>query len=182
MDAEALPAEAHMLIDRLSLQPHPEGGWFRETFRSPSVVSSAWLHESGGTHDRPDSDAAAWLQSRPADRSARPLMTSILFMLTRGDRSQVHRLRWDEIWLHHRGDNLILRAGASCDGQGRIEDARAEVLGQGPQATFQALVPRGWWQEAEVEPGPHGFALVACVVSPGFEFADLEMHPAVGGG
>jgi hypothetical protein len=178
MDVDSLPKEARVLIDRLSLQPHPEGGWFRETYRSSRIISLASLRQSGITDDRPATQATRWLQSPAAGASERPLITSILFLLTTGDRSWVHRLRSEELWLHHRGDNLLLRIGPSCGGGGHIADARAELLGQGPQAAFQAVVPRGWWQEAEVEPGPHGFALVACVVSPGFEFADFEMHPA----
>ena len=48
-------------------------------------------------------------------------------------------------------------------------------MGQGEQARLQAIVPPGWWQTAEALPGPFGYALMACVVAPGFDFADFEI-------
>jgi predicted cupin superfamily sugar epimerase len=178
MNATALPVEARVLIDRLSLQPHPEGGWFRETYRSRRIISPSMLRGAAVETTGRASDAARWLDSAGTDASERSLLTSILFLLAGGDRSRLHRLRSEELWLHHDGDSLILRSGASCDEAGRIIEPRVDVLGRGPQAAFQAAVPRGWWQEAELEPGPHGFSLVACVVAPGFQFGDFEIHPA----
>jgi predicted cupin superfamily sugar epimerase len=178
MNATTLPVEARALIDRLSLRPHPEGGWFRETYRSPRIISPSVLRDEAAETTGPASDAARWLQSAGTDASERSLVTSILFLLAGGGRSRLHRLRSEELWLHHAGDSLILRSGASCDEAGRIIEPRVDVLGQGSQAALQAVVPCGWWQEAELEPGPHGFSLLACVVVPGFQFGDFEMHPA----
>ncbi|WP_338465930.1 cupin domain-containing protein [Novosphingobium sp. ZN18A2] len=70
--------EAHKLIARLNLQPHPEGGHFRETWRAPA----------------PDGDRAA--------------STAILFLLATGERSHWHRVDADEIWMWHAGDPLLL--------------------------------------------------------------------------
>ena len=126
------------LIDSLRLEPHPEGGYFRETFRSAVEV--------------------------PAYGGTRSAVTSILFLLPTGARSRRHRVRSDELWLHQQGDPLRL----TIDGDDRI-------LGQGDGAQLQAAVPAGAWQSAEALRGGHGYALVGCVVAPGFDFEDFEM-------
>ena len=140
-------------IDRLELVPHPEGGWYRETFRSPVVFEQAAL---------------------PAGYpGARVAMTSILFLLPTGARSRWHRVRSEELWMHHRGD--ALRLGITASPPARADAIREIRLGQGEGAAFQALVPAGQWQQAEALPGEAGFALAGCVVTPGFEFEDFEM-------
>jgi predicted cupin superfamily sugar epimerase len=141
------------LIERYSLGPHPEGGWYRETWRSDVVLPREAL---------------------PAGYSGdRCMMTSILYLLPSGVRSRLHRVRSEELWLHHQGDDLSLGIGAT---RAVAEDpASAILLGQGESAALQAIVPPGDWQQAETRPGPFGYALVACVVAPGFEFADFEM-------
>ena len=48
-------------------------------------------------------------------------------------------------------------------------------LGQGSDALLQVMVPAGEWQKAEAIAGPTGFALVGCIVAPGFDFDDFEM-------
>ena len=126
------------LIDTLRLEPHPEGGYFRETFRSAVEL--------------------------PAYGATRSAVTSILFLLPTGARSRRHRVRSDELWLHQQGDPLRLT----------IAD-EARLLGQRDGALLQAAVPAGVWQSAEALPGPHGYALVGCVVAPGFDFVDFEM-------
>lgn len=68
----------HPLVAALDLAPHPEGGWYRETFRQPSP--------EGG----------------------RGLATAILFLLDRGDRSHWHRVDAAELWLWHAGSPLVL--------------------------------------------------------------------------
>ena len=70
---------ARALIERLALQPHPEGGWYRETWRAPAP---------------PEERAAA---------------TAIHFLLETGQRSHWHRVDASEIWLWHAGDPLALR-------------------------------------------------------------------------
>lgn len=145
-------------IDRLGLVVHPEGGWYRETYRSDVVLPREALPVG-----------------YPGDRA---LMTSILYLLPAGMRSRWHRVRSEELWLHHCGDEL--RLGISVDRPRaplrREEDATDEILlGQTERSRFQAIVPPGHWQEAETLPGEAGFALVGCVVAPGFEFEDFEM-------
>jgi len=147
--------DVDQLIDRLGLEPHPEGGWYRELHRSDWRLPRSALPT--------------------ACRGPRPLMTSILFCLPAGTRSRPHRLAAEELWLHHLGDGLRLHVGSS---PGSAEGDPGHVLhrlGADDEAAFQVVVPRGAWQWADVEPGPTGFALVACVVSPGFDFDDFEM-------
>jgi predicted cupin superfamily sugar epimerase len=124
------------------LRPHPEGGWFRETYRSPTV-----FHPLGYAGPRPSA-------------------TAILFALHPGERSAVHVVLSDELWLWHAGGELRLRVGE--------EDVRL-----GPGAP-QALVPGGVGQSAE--PAGDEPVLVSCVVSPGFDFADFRLvePPAAG--
>ncbi len=129
---------AQHLMTALKLKPHPEGGFYRETHRSQAKVEA-----HGGL------------------RSA---VTSILYLLPAGHRSRLHRVKSDEVWMHHQGDDLKLI----------IADEEV-ILGQDPPALFQVTVAGGSWQEAEPLPGPHGFVLVGCVVAPGFDFEDLEM-------
>ncbi len=141
------------LIERLALIAHPEGGWFRETWRSEVVLKQAAL--PGGYPDD------------------RVVMTSILFLLPTGMRTRCHRVRSEELWLHHQGDDLQLLIRATRNDPG---DTPGEIrLGQGSEARLQAVVPPGRWQQAEALPGPFGYVLVGCVVAPGFEFADFEM-------
>lgn len=130
---------AQQLIETLRLQPHPEGGYYRETHRSTQTVAA-----HGGQ---------------------RAAVTSILFLLPAGQRSRPHRVKSDEVWMHHQGDDLLLRIGN-----------QTVVLGQDAPAHFQATVPADVWQSAEPLDGPHGFVLVGCVVAPGFDFQDFEME------
>jgi hypothetical protein len=141
------------LIDRLELAPHPEGGWYRETWRSPNRVAQDAL---------------------PADYSGpRSVMTSILFLLPTGASSALHRVKSEELWLHHQGDDVALGIGATLAAASEL--GNRVRLGQGAAASLQVIVPGGEWQTAEAMPGDAGYALVGCVVAPGFDFADFEM-------
>ena len=115
-------ADARRLIDALGLAAHPEGGWFREVFRSPERIGREGLPERFPT--------------------ARSLATSILYLLAAGERSCFHRLRADELWCHHAGGAMhlhLLERGAS----------RTLVVGGD---TPQACVPHGTWFAAEPAP------------------------------
>jgi hypothetical protein len=137
------------LVRALALAPHPEGGHYREIFRSPALVTPA-----GG-------------------RGERRALTVIHFLLAAGDFSRWHRLDADEVWVHLEGDGIRLR----------LLDAAAPQLREvtlGPAAdggVALQVIPAGTWQTAE----PRGaFGLAACLVAPGFEFADesyLESDP-----
>jgi predicted cupin superfamily sugar epimerase len=137
------------LAEQLDLQPHPEGGWFRETWRSPVSF-------------RPE--------GYPGQRSA---ATAIYFLLHPGERSRWHVVRSDELWSWHRGGPLALRLGGAGD---EPAAARTVVLGGDVDAGEQpqVLVPGGAWQcAAPAGPAP---VLVSCVVAPGFDFADFRLR------
>ncbi len=123
-----------------NLAPHPEGGFYRETYRSATRV-------------QPD----GW----PAPRA---LGTSILFMLPEGVRLVRHRVRGDELWLWQGGGAIALEIDNAVKLVGPDRAAGHEL---------QVLVPGGAWQSATSVAGE--WSLVACIVLPGFEFADLDM-------
>jgi predicted cupin superfamily sugar epimerase len=137
------------LAAALGLAPHPEGGWYRETWRS-------------GVSSIPDGYPGA-----------RASATAIYFVLGPGEESSWHRVRSAELWLWHAGGPLVLRLG----GDGERPGDRPVELSLGPDVAAgecpQAVVPPGTWQSAR----PMGDAevLVSCVVSPGFDFADFEL-------
>ena len=131
--------EARALIDLLGLAPHPEGGWYRETWRA---------------------DAAA---------GERASATAILFLLEAGQRSHWHRIDATELWLFHAGSALLLRTAAADAGPVAEVRLGADVrAGEQPQVR----IAPGAWQSAEAD---RGWALVSCVVSPGFEFAGFTL-------
>lgn len=134
--------------EALGLLPHPEGGWFRETWRAgPSYTPDGY----------------------PGERAA---ATGIYFLLPPGEESMWHAVRSDEVWLWHRGGPLTLLLGGTGDrpGQARTVTVGPDVeRGQVPQA----LVPAGCWQAAR--PAGAEEALVSCVVAPGFDFQDFRV-------
>ena len=148
------PSDIQALVQRLRLEPHPEGGFFRETYRSPENVPGASLPARFG-----------------GDRS---LSTAIYFLIGPGDFSAFHRIRSDETWHYYSGSSpLIVHMLDSTFGYRRIR------LGNRPEAgdVFQDTVPTGVWFASEPE-DPAGYALVGCTVSPGFDFRDFELANA----
>jgi len=138
------------LAEQLDLRPHPEGGWFRETWRAPVSF-------------RPD--------GYPGWRSA---ATAIYFLLQPGEQSRWHVVRSDELWCWHSGGPLTLRlggAGQEPEGDGAVVLGNDLAAGQQPQA----LIPGGVWQRAT--PAGQAPVLVSCVVAPGFDFADFRLGP-----
>lgn len=142
--------DAQYWIDTLKLQPHPEGGYFRETYRSPLPIPQTAL---------PPSFAG--------DRSA---STAIYFLLRGEDFSAFHRIASDEMWHFYAGDPLSVYA---IDSDGQSIEIR---LGPNPERgeVFQFVVPAGCWFGSCLT-RPDTFALVGCTVAPGFDFADFEM-------
>lgn len=141
-----MPATRPPLAEQFDLQPHPEGGWYRETFRSATTI-------------RPEGYAG--------ERAA---ASAIYFLLHPGEESAWHVVRSDELWFSHAGGPLTLRLGGDGDQPGA---ETVITLGVGAGQVPQALVPAGVWQAAA--PAGDEFVLVSCVVSPGFEFADFRM-------
>jgi uncharacterized protein len=142
------------LAEQLDLRPHPEGGWFRETWRSPVSF-------------RPD-----------GYDGPRAAATAICYLLQPGEESRWHAVRSDELWFWHRGGPLALRFGGNGE---RPELGDVVMLGADVTAGEQpyALVPGGTWQSAA--PAAGELALVSCVVAPGFDFADFRLVAPAGG-
>lgn len=133
------------LVASLDLRPHPEGGHYREVFRSGHTVVL-----QGG------------------QRSA---ATSIYYLLAEGAYSAWHRIDADETWYFHAGTPLALHV-LQPDG-GLVTHRLGNPLNQS-DAVFQATVPAGCWFAAELL-HVGDFALVSCAVAPGFEFAGFEL-------
>jgi len=146
-DVSGLPRPP--LAAQLDLQPHPEGGWFRQTWRS--------------THE---------FNPQGYD-GARSSATAIYFLLHPGEESHWHVVRSDELWFWHGGGALRLRLGG--DGTAPAGEPTTVLLGTDLAAGQrpQALVPGGVWQAAA--PVGDQPVLVSCVVAPGFEFADFRL-------
>jgi predicted cupin superfamily sugar epimerase len=140
------PATAREWIERLALVPHPEGGWYRETYRSSERVEAAALPSRFG--------------------GARVLSTAIYYLLRAGDRSALHRIKSDEIWHHYAGDAVTLWVLEA--------PGVARQLRLGGDGLPQVTVPAGAWYGARVADGGD-YALMGGTVAPGFEFADFEL-------
>jgi predicted cupin superfamily sugar epimerase len=95
-------ARAQELIESLALVPHPEGGWYRQVFRSDEVVT------------------------RQTDGAQRSALTTIYFLLVEGMHSAWHRVRSDEVWHFYEGDALELLARADEDDTPRAVRLDAE--------------------------------------------------------
>lgn len=113
--------EARTIIEKLGLAPHPEGGWYRETWRADAAPGM----RAGGT--------------------------AILFLLDAGERSHWHRVDADELWLWHAGLPLDLRIASAEHGTVETLVLGGDVLaGQVPQARVPAgewqatEAPNGW--------------------------------------
>ena len=140
------PAE---LIDLLDLRPHPEGGHYAEIYRSADEVA-------------------------PADgRGVRPAITTIYFLLRRGEMSRWHRVSSDEVWNFYEGGGLELLRLAPDPAD--LETIRLGPVASGGGTRPTATIPAGHWQAARLSGDGPPYALVGCTVGPGFDFADFTM-------
>ncbi|HVD98437.1 MAG TPA: cupin domain-containing protein [Cytophagaceae bacterium] len=132
-------------IEQLQLLPHPEGGYYKETYRCAELVSFARFEDK------------------------RTISTAIYFLLEGQNKSHLHRIKSDELWFFHEGDTLEIfcfsEKGIQCIKLGKN-------IFEGEQ--LQAVIPAGIWFGARVKDG-NGYALVSCTVAPGFDFRDFEM-------
>jgi predicted cupin superfamily sugar epimerase len=134
---------ATTLINELELRPHPEGGHYRELFRSTTMID-------------------------PGDgRAPRAALTGIYFLLARGQSSAWHRVASDEVWHIYEGDALeLLIAPPDLS---RVDRIRLDGIRPGSDGP-QHVVPAGWWQAARAL---GDYTLAGCNVAPGFDFADF---------
>ena len=140
---------AAQLIESHGLAPHPEGGFYRETYRDARLLPASAL---------------------PGFSGPRPASTAIHFLLPRGARSRLHRLKSDEVWHFHLGGPLHI---VSIAPDGAVADV---VLGADAASgeRLQHAVPAGHWFGAYPDAAAD-YAFVGCTVAPGFDFADFEL-------
>ena len=137
------------IIRELDLKPHPEGGYFRETYRSTLVIDP-WNAE----------DSA----------QKRNCSTCIYFLLTSNMFSAFHRIKQDEIWHFYQGSPLRLHMISPEGEYSTVSVGNNLDNGQTPQF----VVPKEYWFAGEtIDKG--GYSLTGCTVSPGFDFQDFEL-------
>lgn len=132
-------------IEKLNLLPHPEGGYYRETYRSDQVIKA-------GRFD-----------------AAKNVNTAIYFLLEGKNRSHFHRIKSDELWFFHAGDTLEILMMDKSGVKNILLGSNADR-----QESFQAIIPANHWFGARVK-DEKGYALVSCTVAPGFDFRDFEL-------
>ncbi|MEM7689217.1 MAG: cupin domain-containing protein [Pseudomonadota bacterium] len=138
---------AAALIEQLDLSPHPEGGWYRQTWAAPQTSAG----RAGGT--------------------------AILFLLQAGERSHWHTVDAEEMWIWQGGDPLTLRIAPSDAGPvetitlGGAVGAGQALQGLVPTGHWQAA------EALSPGSGDHGYSLVSCIVVPGFDFAGFTLAP-----
>ncbi|AFZ47688.1 protein of unknown function DUF985 [Cyanobacterium stanieri PCC 7202] len=144
---------AEYWIQKLELQKHPEGGYYRETYRSNDIIKKDGL------------------SSRAIEQ--RNSSTAIYYLLSEKDFSAFHRLKSDEIFHFYHGAPLQVHILTSSG------EYKSVLLGdtQGENPTFQLVINQGDWFASEVSQ-PNSYSLIGCTVSPGFDFSDFELASA----
>ncbi len=136
-------------IRNLELIPHPEGGYYRETYRAQESIAA------NGLPDR--------------FKGLRQFSTAIYYLLEGKQYSKFHRLKSDEMWHFYAGTGLVIY---SIDENGNLEKFELGAdFGKGER--LQVVIPAGHWFGAHVVK-PTSYALTGCTVSPGFDFGDFE--------
>ncbi|WP_298758348.1 cupin domain-containing protein [uncultured Psychroserpens sp.] len=138
------------IIKQLELQPHPEGGYFKETYRSSGEIKNDSLGDNYN--------------------GQRNYSTCIYFLLTSDNFSALHRIKQDEIW--HFYDGSPIRLHVISESGIHTEHLIGNDLNKGEVPQY--IVPSGCWFAAEVI-DKNAYSLVGCTVSPGFSFEDFEL-------
>ena len=142
--------DSQYFVSKLGLEPHPEGGYYKETFKSTEMIT--------------DQELTVHFEGK------RKLYTSIYFLLTSNNVSHFHRIKSDEVWYYHAGSPLTIHI---IDEKGEYSELKLGLnidKGEVPQA----LVPKHSIFASSVM-GEDTFSLVGCMVSPGFDFKDFEL-------
>ena len=141
------------LINKYEMLPHPEGGYYKETYKSVETIAKDALP-----------------QRFVADRH---FSTAIYFLLEQGNFSAFHKIASDECWHFYAGQTLLIYV---IHNAGNLEIIRLgnDILNG---ETFQYVVPAGCWFASEPSP-TSSYSFVGCTVAPGFEFEDFEMAKA----
>ncbi|MDW7693612.1 cupin domain-containing protein [Flammeovirgaceae bacterium SG7u.111] len=137
-------------VKKLELMPHPEGGYFKQTYISNEKIDKEAL---------PDRYAGK-----------RAFSTAIYFLIESGNFSAFHKIASDELWHFYYGDSMVVHI---IHPDGAREDIH---LGSNADEgeVFQAVVPAGTWFGSRMKEG-NEYALVGCTVAPGFDFEDFEL-------
>jgi predicted cupin superfamily sugar epimerase len=136
--------------EKLKLTPHPEGGYYREIYRSKEIIPANILPRRF--------------------RGSHCFSTSIYYLLEASEISVFHRIRSVEIFHFYDGSPLMLYM---IDKEGKLTTS---ILGNNPDDTekLQVLIPSETWLGARVmDEGL--YTLTGCTVSPGFDFNDFEI-------
>jgi uncharacterized protein len=140
--------KAKQYIKQLQLRKHPEGGYFREVYRSGERILPNHLPKRY--------------------RSSRNFSTSIYFLLEGKQFSSFHLLQSDELWHFYDGSTVLLYI---LNQKGELS---LKKLGRGEDCDLQITIEKQNWFAAEIE-DKKSFALFGCTVSPGFDFEDFEL-------
>lgn len=145
--------DSKIIIEKLELLPHPEGGYFKEVYRSNEIIKNKDLPE------RFEGD--------------RNFGTSIYYLLEKEQFSTFHRLKSDETWHFYYGSPILIHI---IDETGNYKKI---ILGNEitNNEVFQFTVLRNCWFAAEVL-NKNSFSLIGATVAPGFDFSDFEMGKA----
>ncbi len=138
------------LIDKFELERHPEGGWYKETYRSGEIFAAHALPERF--------------------KGGRFFSTAIYFLLEENDHSAFHRIKSDECWHFYAGDPLLVYI-LHEKGEMKVIQLGSDI---GKGQLFQYVVPANTWFASRPATGA-AFSFVGCTVSPGFDFADFEI-------
>ncbi len=144
---------AKELVKHFDMLPHPEGGYYKETYRSDELIARNALP-----------------QRFVGNRS---FSTAICFLLEKGNFSGFHKIQSDECWHFYAGQSLFIYVLHS-NGALEIIKLGNNILND---EVFQAVVPAGCWFASEPAPNSE-FSFVGCTVAPGFDFADFELAKA----
>ena len=141
------------IIDFYNLLPHPEGGYYKEAYRSAGTIEASALPETF--------------------TGKRNFSTAIYFLLEQGNFSAFHRIKSDECWHFYAGDTLNIYV-LQLNGTLEIIKLGSNIKNG---ETFQAVVPAGCWFASAPAQGS-AYSFVGCTVAPGFDFSDFELAKA----
>ena len=141
---------AEFWIKKLGLQKHPEGGWFKEAYRSGEFIKKEHLPERF--------------------KGERHHSTAIYFLITTGEFSAFHRIKSDELWHFYDGSAITIHMIDDDRNYSTVTLGRDIEKGE----VFQYAIPKGIWFAAEVEE-KDSYSLVGCTVAPGFHYDDFEL-------
>ena len=142
--------DADMWIELLRLVKHPEGGYYKETYRSDETIDKDHLPERFNDN--------------------RSFSTAIYYLLKGNDFSAFHRIKQDEIFHFYAGSSLTIHLIEHSGNYFSIKLGRSMKNGEVPQATVKG----GWIFGASVN-DPNSYSLVGTTVAPGFDFEDFEL-------